>query len=126
MIAAAPTLPTGAVLVRLPAGEPDWPARLPALPDGEQVTLTLGRPDLLPLDTGPLRARGYRVVGAASEHRPLGPVVDLLVTEALRARAPGWWSEVLASAERVFDLRLGPVQVVLRSELLLHARALED
>jgi hypothetical protein len=119
-------LPADAVLLRLPVEGRDWPTTLPAVPEGGQVTVTLGHPELVPADPGPARARGYHVVGAASEHRPLGSVADLLITADLRDAAPAWWEALLGRASRVFDLRLGPVQQVLSAELALHVDALES
>ena len=124
-VAAPPLLlPAGAVLVRLPASGPSWATCLPVVPDAREVTVTLGRAELLPVDTGLLRDRGYRVIGAASAQRPIGDVVDLLITEELRTSAAGYWARLLADAERVFDLSLGPVQRMLHAELALHARAM--
>lgn len=123
MAVTAPPLPEGGVLLRLPASGPGWPDLLPVVPAGHVVTVTVGRPGLLP-DEAHATARGYRVVGAASEARPIGDVVDLLVPRALREAAPGWWAPVLADASRAFDLSLGPVLTVLGAELALHAQAL--
>lgn len=117
-------LPEGALLVRVPAQGSTWALALPELPDGAQVTVTLGHPELLPLDTGPVRARGYRIIGTASDSRPIGDVVDLLIDPGLRRAAPQWWRELQAQAERIFDLELGPVRRVLHAELSLHAAAL--
>lgn len=125
MSASPVTLPADAVLLRLPVAGTAWASTLPEVPDGAEVTVTVGHPDLVPGDPGPARQRGYHVVGTASEHRPLGSVVDLLVTAELRETAPGWWDALLRRAVRVFDLRLGPVQHVLSAELALHAQALE-
>ncbi len=122
-------LPEGALLVRVPAGDPGWVHQLPAVPgvpEAAEVTVTLGRPELLPVDTGPLRERGYRIIGAASASLPIGDVVDLLVPGALRTTAPTWWLELLGRAERVFDPGLGPVQRMLHAELSLHMRALSE
>jgi hypothetical protein len=113
----------GDVLVRLPAPDRSWPRSLPAAPDGWLLTVTLGHPRLVPVDADRLDAAGYRIVGTASEHRPIGLVVDVLVPAALRTAEPDWWGLVLARAERVFDLRLGPVQQVLAAELELHRQA---
>ena len=119
------SLPADAILLRLPADGPGWAMALPPVPGGNEITVTLGHPDLLPVDTAAARARGYRIVGAASEQRPLGSVADLLVPGDLRQTAPAWWDAVLRRASRAFDLRLGPVQQVLDAELALHAAALE-
>lgn len=119
----APPLPDGAVLLRLPVRDRSWPQQLPAVPAGARVTVTVGRPGLVPEPTAASR-HGYLVVGAASDARPIGDVVDLLVVPELRETAPAWWTEVLGRSHRAFDLRHGPVQRVLGSELAMHARAL--
>lgn len=116
-------LPDGAVLLRLPVRDRSWPRQLPAVPDGGRVTVTLGRSELLP-DPSAASQRGYLVVGAASDARPIGDVVDLLVVPKLQEAAPAWWAELLGRSHRAFDLRHGPVQRVLGSELAMHARAL--
>lgn len=122
------TLPSpvtdGDVLVRLPATTGDWAATLPPVPQGAVLTVTLGHPALLPgPGQGPL-PRGYRIVGVATERRPIGRRVDVFVPVAMRIEHPDWWEATLRQAERVFDLRLGPVQRVLAAELELHTRAL--
>ncbi|MFP4149117.1 MAG: hypothetical protein ACLFUG_08480 [Nitriliruptoraceae bacterium] len=112
------------MLLRLPVTGRGWPRQLPRVPRGARVTVTVGLASLLPAPTEAAR-RGYLVVGAASESRPIGSVVDVLVPGALREAEPGWWQELLGRALRAFDLRLGPVQQVLGAELALHARALD-
>lgn len=121
-----PPLPVseGTVLVRLPAHGRGWVDTLPPVPDGTSLTVTVGHPDLLPVADDALARAGYRVVGVASEHRPIGLAVDVLVPASVRASEPQWWLDVLARADRVFDLRMGPVQHVLAAELAMHARAL--
>ncbi len=123
MSVTAPPLPEGAVLLRLPVAGPSWPEALPAVPLGGRVTVTVGRADLLP-DGHAAADRGYLVVGAASDSRPLGDVIDLLVLPELQQGAPAWWHELLGRATRAFDLRHGPVQQVLGAELAMHAAAL--
>jgi hypothetical protein len=86
------------------------------------VTVTVGRSELLP-DPALASRRGYLVVGAASDARPIGDVVDLLVAGELQEAAPAWWTEVLGRSHRAFDLRHGPVQRVLGAELAMHAQA---
>jgi hypothetical protein len=46
----------------------------------------------------------------------------VLVPGDLRHAHPRWWASLHALAERVFDLRHGPVQQVLAAELDLHLR----
>jgi hypothetical protein len=122
-IAASGALRDGAVIVRVTATDRAWAAGLPPVPDGRRLTVSVGHPSLLPVPIDELVARGYRIVGVAAEHRPIGLNVDVLVPPDLRAEQPGWWTALLERAERVFDLRLGPVRHVLAAELALHVRA---
>lgn len=84
------------------------------------LTVTVGTSALLPVPVDDLVDNGYRVVGAAAGGRGIGPTVDVLVPADLRREHPAWWRELLTDAERVFDLRLGPVLEVLANELELH------
>ncbi len=123
---AAPTLPTeGAVIVRLRAEDRGWIGELPVVPGARTLTVTVGRADLLPVPVEELLARGYRLVGVAAEHRPIGPTVDVLVPASLREEASDWWEQLEPLAERVFDLRMGPVRLVLAAEIDVHLRHAE-
>lgn len=118
-------IPTdGAVLVRLRARNRDWISELPVVPGDQTLTVTVGRSDLLPVPVGELIARGYRLVGVAAEHRPIGPTVDIFVPIHLRDERPDWWARLAPLAERVFDLRMGPVRLLLAAEIELHLRHL--
>ena len=110
----------GTVLVRVRASDRGWAARLPQVPDGRTLTVTVGHPGLLPVPADDLVRNGYRLVGVAAEHHPIGRSVDVLVPPDLQREHPEWWRGLLDRAERVFDLRLGPVQRVLAVELGLH------
>ena len=112
----------GAVLVRLPAKDRTWVADLPAVPGGRTLTVTIGHPDLLPVPPDDLVSAGYRIVGVAAEHRPLGRIVDVLVPAALRSSEPEWWERLAGCSQRIFDLRHGPVLRLLEPELTLHLR----
>lgn len=117
-----PTLPTdGTVIVRLRAEDQGWIHQLPVV-RGRSLTVTVGRADLLPVPAEELLARGYRLVGVAAEHRPIGPAVDVMVPASLREEQPGWWAQLEPLAERVFDLRMGPVRQVLAAEIDVHLR----
>jgi hypothetical protein len=120
---ASPRLPSdGSVLVRVAAPDRSWARRLPPVPASRTLTVTVGHPDLLPVPVDDLVSGGYRVVGVAADHRPVGRTVDVLVPGELLREHPGWWRELAGAAERVFDLRHGPVQRVLAAELDLHLR----
>lgn len=112
------------VLVRLPAQNRSWARSLPSVPPGVNLTVTVGHPKLLPVDEHQLAEAGYRIVGVASDHRPIGKIVDVLLPDALLHDHPQWCIELRNRAERVFNLRLGPVQRVLAAELAMHQRAL--
>ncbi len=123
---ATPTIPTdGAVIVRLRAPDPGWISELPVVPDSRTLTVTVGRSDLLPVPVDELMVRGYRLVGVAAEHRPIGPTVDVMVPAGLREDEPEWWAQFESLAERVFDLRMGPVRFVLAAEIDVHLRHAE-
>lgn len=117
------TIPTdGAVIVRLRAPDRSWISQLPVVPGELTLTVTVGRSDLLPVPVDELVGRGYRLVGVAAEHRPIGPTVDILVPIRLREQRPDWWGQLAPLAERVFDLRMGPVRQLLAAEIDLHVR----
>ena len=114
--------PPGAVLVRVRADSPSWIHRVPAVPAGDVVTVSVSDAALREVASADLLHRGYRIVGvhpwrAATDGHG---AVDLLVTAALVERAPAWWQQLLLVADRAFDLRLGPVQRVLGQEIALH------
>lgn len=126
MLPSTPATPPtdGSVLVRVTALDRSWPRRLPAVPGDAVLTVTVGHPDLLPVAVDDLVSGGYRIAGVASEHRPVGRSVDVLVPAELRLARPDWWRQFAGGAERVFDLRLGPVLRVFAAEIDLHLRAL--
>lgn len=112
------------VLVRLPASGHGWPGTLPPVPGGHLLTLSLGHPSLLPAARGALPG-GYRIVGVATA-RPIGHTIDVYVPAMVRDDHPDWWRSLVARAERVFDLRFGPVRRVLAAEIALHTRSPTD
>lgn len=113
----------GSVLVRVRASGPDWIARLPVVPADHVLTVTVGHPSLLPVPVDDLIAGGYRIVGAADEERSFGTCIDVFVPAQLRAQHPRWWGRLVETADRIFDLRMGPVRAVLGDELELHLTA---
>lgn len=118
-----PRVPDGAVLVRLRADGPDWAARLPITPSRQVLTVTVGHPSLLPVPVDDLITGGYRIVGVASSEQSFGACVDVFVPAELREQAPAWWAQMAQLADRIFDLRMGPVWSVLGNELELHLAA---
>lgn len=111
----------GPVLVRVPADAADWVHGLPAVPDGGRVGVTVGTDELLAVAAA-LDVRGYDLLGAVAGRWP-GRHADLLVLPELREAHPRWFAALLLVADRVFDLRHGPVHVALRAELAAHLPA---
>jgi hypothetical protein len=118
-----PRLSDGAVLVRVRADGPEWVGRLPSAPAAWVLTVTVGHPSLLPVSVDELLASGYRIVGVARDGESFGSCVDVFVPAQLREQAPAWWDEMTRAADRIFDLRMGPVWSVLGQELELHLGA---
>jgi len=116
----APCFAEGTVLARMPARDRSWARRLPRVPEGRVLTVTVGDPGLMPVPLDDLVANGYRVVGDSADLRAGGDRIDVLVPPDLRDAHPGWWYELASAADRVFDLTLGPVLEVLADELELH------
>lgn len=116
-------LPDGTLLVRVAAADRGWPRTLPPVPGGRTLTVTVGLADLAPVPADDLVASGYRIVGVAADHRPLGRLVDVCVPPDLREDFPRWWEDLVSRADRIFDPRLGPVARVLAAELALHRDA---
>lgn len=113
----APAL--GATLIRLHAEGPEWIDRLPPVPVGEVVTVTVSDAALRQVPPQRLLETGYRVVGM---HPPTadGPTVDLLVSAEMAAGHVGFLRQLVGCADRAFDLRMGPVQLALGPELAIH------
>ena len=118
-----PRLSDGAVLVRVRADGPEWAARLPSAPASWVLTVTVGHPTLLPVPVDDLLTNGYRIVGVARDDQSFGACVDVFVPAQVREQAPAWWAEMTRVADRIFDLRMGPVWSVLGHELELHLAA---
>ena len=108
--------------MRIAARDRTWPDALPVTPKGVQLTVTLGHPKLSPIDDV-AQDRGYHVVGVAAGHRPIGACVDIWVPQAVMSHHGTFVAKFRPVAERVFDLRLGPVRFALAQELALHAKA---
>lgn len=122
----AQQLPDGTLLVRVPAADRGWARTLPRVPGGRTLTVTVGLAELAPVPADDLVASGYRIVGVAADHRPLGRLVDVCVPPDLREAHPAWWASLVARADRIFDPRLGPVARVLAAELALHRGAVSS
>lgn len=114
--------PAGSALVRVLADDASWIDRLPPVPAGHVVTVAVGSQAHRAVTDDALAATGYRIVGPQPS-TSLPDAVELLVSGALMAAETGWWSRLLAVADQAFDLRLGPVQMVMGNHLPVHLRA---
>jgi hypothetical protein len=108
----------GPVLVRIAADDAAWVHSLPSLPEPLRVGMTVGDASLAS-HVEELEARGYDLIEVVPGRRP-GRHADVLVTAALREEHPRWFAAMLLVAQRVFDLRFGPVQIALHDELVAH------
>jgi len=106
------------VLVRIAAAGSGWVQGLPPVPDTERIGVTVGDAALR-VDRDALALRGYDLIDVVPGRRP-GRHADLLVVSHLRETHPRWFAALLLVADRVFDLRFGPVHVALHDELVAH------
>jgi hypothetical protein len=114
----------GSVVVRLRADEAAWVRALPPMPGRARLGITVGEQRLLAArDT--LAERGYDLLAVVTGRRP-GAHADVLVPGDLREAQPRWFAALMLPAERVYDLRFGPVHVALRDELAVHLRDRPD
>jgi hypothetical protein len=104
--------------VRIDAAAADWVLGLPAVPDSLSVSVTVGDPSLRD-DARELAMRGYDLIDVVPGRSP-GRHADLMVPAALREGHDRWFASLLLVAERVFDLRFGPVHIALHDELMAH------
>jgi len=115
----APTRPSeGPVLVRVDAATAAWAHGLPPVPAPHRIGVTVGV-ERLRSDAEELDARGYDLIDVVGGLRP-GAHADVLVPALLREEHARWFSALLLVAQRVFDLRFGPVHVALHDELVAH------
>jgi len=97
-----------------------WVERLPPAPVTGPVTLSFDDLELAARDRTAVTDLGYVVVGTAGV-RLADDVAHLLVSQDVVERHARWWQALLDVASRVYDLRFGPVQMVLADVLRLHA-----
>lgn len=111
---------TAVAVVRLRAEGVSWAERLPALPEGHVVTLSVSPPTLV--DPSTLASRGYRFVGAGPPPlaRASACIADLVISEELIAADPSTWASLRGAALRVFPLANGPVAKLFASLVTAH------
>lgn len=105
--------------VEISTDEPRWLEDVPPTPAGATVTVSFGAAWLAARDQATIGELGYHSVGTAAVGHAEA-VAHLLVPLALATRHPRWWRAVLDAADRVYDLRFGPVQVALHAVIAAH------
>ncbi len=110
----------GAALLRIDLTDDQILSRLPRLPAGVTVTLTCGDVTLVERSAASLRRRGYIIAGHSPAARAARSAAFVLVPIGVRQSAQEWWQQVRGIATRIFDLRMGPVRVVLADEIDIH------
>ena len=96
-----------------------WIEDLPPAPAGRHVSLSFDSARFVARDRQAVEELGYACVGVAGVGHVDG-VAHLLVTADVVTAHTRWWRALLDLAQRVSDLRFGPVQMVLRDVLALH------
>ncbi|MEX2487242.1 MAG: hypothetical protein WD377_06465 [Nitriliruptoraceae bacterium] len=118
----------GAVLVRvISRPQLSLTDELPVRRVGPPATITIDGFDLPTDQQGELEALGYRLAGRCRHpRRDLRATIDVLVTGAHRTTDPAWWTALRGRAERIYDLGMGPVRLVLADELDVHLAAVDS
>ena len=98
-----------------------WVEDLPPAPSSGRVSVSFDDAGLAARDRAAVEELGYPCVGVAAT-RNAHQVAHVLVSQATVTAHTRWWRAVLDAAERVYDLRFGPVQVLLRDVIALHHR----
>lgn len=109
----------GGLLVRLPLGDGLDLDRLPAVPAPRTCTVTVNLTDADALPVADLADRGYAVGSFANVRADAAPCADVLVPAPL-ATNDAWLAPLVAAADRVYALDLGPVRRVFADELAAH------
>jgi hypothetical protein len=110
----------GGILVRLRAASELWIERVPPVPGGHVLTATVSSQALARIPADELVSRGIRIVGRHVPPKVGRGTVDLLVPTALAEDGGAWLRQLVAEAERVFDLSHGPVRLVFADEIETH------
>ena len=131
----------GAVLVRHPVAPSEWWRELPEVPGSTIVTASFPTPlnahsarprpsqnGSQPTSILDARTGGYRQVVApyppGLQESGEGLSADVLVTAAMRESHDEWWTQLKGGAQRIFDLRMGPVLSAFEAVLARHLDAL--
>jgi len=96
-----------------------WIEDLPPAPANRLISVSFDSARFVARDRQAVEELGYVCVGVGVAGH-VSDVAHLLVTPDVIEAHTRWWRALLDLAQRVYDLRFGPVQMVLRDVLALH------
>lgn len=119
-----PPVPPGALLVRVPVDGPSWARRLPPVPAGASLTVTVSAASLGRVPADDLVSSGYRVAGVVEPARlDETSSIHVLVPRSVQQEHPDWFRSLLRAADRALPCDLGPVRHRYAGTLRRHAQA---
>lgn len=99
--------------------EATWIEDLPPVPADRRISLSFDAAAYVTRDRRAVEELGYVCVGVGAV-RHVTDVAHLLVPPDAVENHTRWWRTMLDLAERVYDLRFGPVQMALCDVLAAH------
>lgn len=96
-----------------------WIEDLPPVPADHHVSVSFDSSASVARDRRAVEELGYVCVGVGAV-RHVSDVAHLLVAPDIVEAHTRWWRTMLDLAQRVYDLRFGPVQMALRDVLVAH------
>lgn len=96
-----------------------WIEDLPPAPANHRVSVSFDDGAYVARDRRAVEELGYVCVGVGAV-RHVSDVAHLLVPHEVVEAHTRWWRTLLDLAQRVYDLRFGPVQMALREVLVVH------
>ena len=96
-----------------------WIEDLPPAPANRHITLSFDSARFMARDQRAVEQLGYVTVGVGTVGH-VQDVAHLLIPLEIVNAHPRWWRALLDLAQRVYDLRFGPVQLALREVLARH------
>jgi hypothetical protein len=96
-----------------------WIEDLPPVPANRHITLSFDSARFVARDQRAVEQLGYVTVGVGTVGH-VQDVAHLLISLEIVNAHPRWWRALLDLAQRVYDLRFGPVQLALRDVLTRH------
>lgn len=105
--------------VEIRVEKPTWIEDLPPAPANRRISISFDSARYVARDRAAVEQLGYTNVGVGTIAH-VRDVAHLLVSLDIIQGHPRWWRALLDLAQRVYDLRFGPVQVALRDVLAKH------